>query len=280
MKPLAATAVSRCCGGGAGQVGVPDVDVRRRGGQVDGEVDPAGERRAVGALHAQDPQPRVARVLGARGSSVGSPLPVEQVEAVVGEVRLDRAVAVHVEHAPRAPRRRAPGTRLACALRIARASCSTCQSARLAGPRVGVRARVEDRLVREAEVLHARDERVLLEREAEVGREQRDLGVAVVEHERAAHQPGVDAHHGDVRAHEAERARPVLRRDVGLGDPGSQLSGARGAGVERERERDGDQRPAESAPSCGRFRSRPHEPGKSSCSRPGARRPAALTSSA
>ena len=163
MKPLAPDRGLEVLRRRDGEVAVPDVDVGRGGRQVDREVDPAGERRAVQAVDAQDPQSRVARVLGAARVVGRVALAVEQVEAVVGEVRLDRAVAVHVEHAPGAPRgadRHALGVRLADRAR----ELLDLPVGQAVGTRVRVRARVEDRLVREAEVLHARDERVLLER--------------------------------------------------------------------------------------------------------------------
>ena len=134
---------------------------------MDREVDPAGERPAVQAVHAQDPQSRVARVLGAARVVCLVALAIEEVEAVVREVRLDRAVAVHVEYAPGAPRgtdRHALGMRLADRAR----ELLDLPIGQAVGTRMRMRPRVEDRLVREAEVLHARDKRVLLERDAEI----------------------------------------------------------------------------------------------------------------
>jgi hypothetical protein len=91
--------------GRAGQVGVPHVDARRRGREVDGELHPGGERRAVGVLDAQHAQPHVAGAVGAAGRVLGAPGAVEEVEPEVRQMGLDRAVAVRVGHGAVAPRR-------------------------------------------------------------------------------------------------------------------------------------------------------------------------------
>ena len=200
-------------------------------------MDPAGERRPVGAVHAQHPQPRVARVLLAERVVGGVALPVEEVEAVVREVRLDRAVAVHVEHPPPAPSRARRHERFVrFADRLRELLDLPVRQVPRAG--VGVRARVEDRLVREPEVLHARDERVLFEWCAQIRREERHLRVAVVQHERTAHQACVDALDQDVGAHEPERRAAVLGRDVGGRHPRSQRRGMRRGRQREQRQRD------------------------------------------
>ncbi len=224
---------------GAGQIGVPEIGGRRGGRGVDRELRPGRERRAVETLDAERPQHRVTGVLLTVRIVGVLPRPVGLIEAMVRVVRLDGALLVDVEDTARRPSGLDPH---AAAVGGADRLRELCDLPGREASRSGVRVRpgVEDRLVRVAQVLEPGDQAVLVEGVAEVRREQGDLGVAVVEHERPARQARVHALHRDVRPHETQRRAAVGGRDVR--DRGTRLQrGGLGCGGNEQRGGDGEQ---------------------------------------